>query len=387
MAKKTFKNPLNQAFGIILRRERESRSLSYDDVAKKSHLGASYIQQVEKGQFNLHASNCFALYNTFKTDVSGKGLFVLEGIMQLLCIISVLEAKGKDSRNYMKGLEEAARSLSDGNTKIGKLFEKFFEHKVFEVRSSEEAYDLIIENQIDVAVEDYLLNYPVYDKTPEERQQVFLRTFFDDVPSIFFEHIRDSKESILKLPFQLGFSGLWKWEERNKKNFKSLICVCDRPENVTSKINLSRYSYRYLWEKQFDQAQFIFFDTDRTANDIASEFKKNLGESFSESGDQELLKTLSNGVDKLKVTVAPKENKKVQSKIQRLLSDSSQASSHFNALWVFTLSEGYCVGFLAEIDPGQILVQQGISLNMNETFTRNEDLKEIWRILSALNTK
>jgi transcriptional regulator with XRE-family HTH domain len=373
---KNQKNPLNQAFGMALRSKREEHSLTWTDVEKRSGLKASYIQQVEKGQFNLHVSNCLALYNTFRIDVV-KDYFTLEGLMQLLSIISVLEVKGNEHDNYMKGVGDAARELSRHSKKIEILFEKFFEFHVFESKSSEEAADLISTNNIDGTVSSYLIDYYDFERSYELRHKLVLGKFFDDVPSIYFEFLQNLKVNLLRLPAQIAFAELWQWEDRNTNNFKSLTLIMESPDAIVSEKNLSQYLYKYLWAKQFESVRFMFRDTHKKASEIIKEFETNLEKGIRKSNEKGLADRFEEGVRKVHVRVLP-NGKPTRNKIQHLLANPKAGSNQYTSLWIFTLQDDYCVSFLADINRETLMVDAGLSLNMEETLRRNSLLDELW---------
>lgn len=384
---KNLKNPLNQAFGLVLRNEREKRSWSCEYVAQQTGLKSSYIQQVEKGQYNLHVSKCFTLYKTFKgVDVQDGNEFSLEGLMQLLGIISVLEARGKETeaseQNYMKGIKQAAHELR-ADIKIDKLFSKFFEYGVFDVDRSDKAQSIIIEKNIHSLVNDFLVNYNDFESNYEKRESTSLESFFDDLPSLYFEYVKNSKENLLKLPFQIAFSGIWEWEARHKNDFVEMICLCDSADGVISEDNLSRYSYRYLWENNFEKVQFIFFNEKRTSEEIKSNFSENLRKSLTKKEDESIFNTFEDGINKFNVKVIKSEPNSVFNSItdELLYPPSDVTIKPYSAIWIFTLKDGrsvYSVSFLANINYENNLLTEGISLNIKETLKRKRKLTDLW---------
>lgn len=375
---KTLKNPLNQAFGMVLRKERERRSWSYQDIEKKSSLKASYIQQVEKGQFNLHVSNCFVLYQTFKHDVPKGGYFTLEGIMQLLCVISVLEAQGMEAskikdRTYLNAIKKAAKEISKSDAKLDRLFEKFFIYKVFDAKTSDEAAKIISNTDIDKIVEDFLINNQSFGKSETEIQESYPLTFFKDIPTDKVEFLEKIKEVVKTLPYQYDYRMSWNWEETNKQKFRNAFILDKNPELLTGYQNLSSYQYDYLWEENFLTLKLILV-SEKSPEYWLSEFKKNLKKSLNDAKKQKHLSLYDTAI------------KKVAIKCVSLQQDITIADSitnpddkiKYNATWAFSLSNNFQVGVRAFINNSDARLSIGDYLNFEETIKMVKAFSTLW---------
>jgi len=374
--KKNRKNPLNQVFGLVLRQERERRSLTYDHVQQRSGIQTSYFQQIEKGQFHLHVSNCYPLFLAFGKDF-GDPRFTLEGLLQMLSIISVLEKSGKEGKNYMASVRQSALVLSEHDPKIHRLFVKFFASGIFETKTNEDATELIIAFDLVNEVRDFLTIYKDFEKSPDERYLEFQKGFFDNVPSIYFQYLKNAKDNILGLPAGISFSGLANWEEQNKGKFTHMMCFCTNPNFITSMDNLSKYFYTYLWEKQFEGLELIFNNGTKPVEQYAEDFSTNLKKSLRKEGKSEMVKRFSDAMSKVKISLIS-NTKSSKEKIALLLSPPGDARD-YSALWIFTMDSGHYVSFLAEIDYPKALVTQGVSLFLNDTAERRKIMKELLR--------
>lgn len=370
---KSQKNPLNQAFGMVLRKARESRSWSYQEIENKSGLKASYIQQVEKGQFNLHVSNCFTLFQTFKVDVPAHGIFSLEGLMQLLSIISVLEARGRENKTYLTGIKSAARNLSDSDFKMEKLFEKFFTHKVFDAKSSEKAAEIISNTNIVGVVEEFLINYKTFGYSETSLQDSYPQTFFKDIPTDKIDLFEKIKEYVLSQPTSYDYRMSWDWEKKNRQLFKNCFILDKNPDLLTGYENLSSYQYDYLWEKGFEKVRILLV-SETSADVWLTKFKTNLKKSLNDAKKQSHLSSFETAIKKLEI-------KCITSEQQITIAESiinPDDENKYNATWVFSLSNNFNVGVRAFINNSDARLSIGDYLKFAETLKMMKEFLNLW---------
>lgn len=373
---KNMKNPLNQAFGMVLRKARESRSWTYQDIEKKSGLKASYIQQVEKGQFNLHVSNCFALFQTFKADVTSHGFFTLEGLMQLLSVISVLEAKGKENTSsYLAGIKDAARNLSDSSYKFEKLFDFFFLNKIFDIKSSEKIAEEIIKADIIGVVEDFLINYKTFGKSEIEIQDSYPQTFFKDVPTDKIDLFEKIKEYVLSQPASYDYRMSWDWEKKNKYLFKNCFILDKNPDLLTGYENLSAYHYEYLWEAGFERIKILLV-SNTNADVWLEKFKTNLKKSLNQAKEQKLLTNFESAMKKVEIKCVSEEQHLKMA--ESIINPDDANSNKYNATWVFSLSNNFNVGVRAFINNSDARLSLGDYLKFDETLKMMKEFLVLW---------
>lgn len=381
-----FKNPLTMAFGMVLKKIRGLLGTSNaDEFAKAMDLGATYYRSVEAGINNLSPLHSLKIIKAFhNSPASGGRNLSYEALTIYLSTLSYHESLVKADEMPLTEREKYAKHLLNIRTEAGARLKDLlstFEVVLHKLQGVEEIEKLIKDYGADTKLWDYLTHYKVYGQTAIERDQETENTFLDDLPTIYFDFLKSTKEELKKLPVKVGFPSLWQWEERNKQNFASIFCLFTGLDDVTSLDNLRRYKYKYLWEPQFKEAHFLY-TPDVKSNDVAKKFQENLKTSLEESRDIELLKDFDKAN---KVVFAHASETLINHKeITELLTGNSYDINQpgkkvYNAIWVFTMVPPHqSVGFMAEIDPNDNLIKEGISLTYKEVTEKLRRLVEMW---------
>lgn len=212
----TLKNPLAQAFGMVLRIYRDRIGKSSDEIAENMGIGGSYYRLIESGANNLHISKVVALADAFE------GKFDFDAVSKLLMALSIMEAIAKSNVEagirYSESLKLAAEKLSEyDRSKFGLLFNLFAKNRIFEImdtKSSDTVSELIKSQSIDKCVEQFLVNYKDFGKTLDVVQNEYATNFLRDIPTFYSHFLTEIKEALLRMPVMLGFDALWQWEEK-----------------------------------------------------------------------------------------------------------------------------------------------------------------------------
>ena len=269
------KNPLLQALGAIIRRERERRFWDYSLLEEKSSISSNYLRSIEQGAFSIHISKAYSLFEAFKAgneSVDTFKSFSLEGLIQYISICSILETRAADrirqiekktlmndeqkATEYTKGLVTAAVDLHSTNNKFKKLFDSFFQGGIFSLTTSEEAIDFMERYGILSEVEDFLINYQWYALEVRDRQKDYLDNFFDKIPGMYFEFVEEVTTRVSEFPNEIGMRDLRRWQLKNSRKFEELHIFAD---DYCEKFNkIDSHNYSFLWESQFKK--LVFYD-------------------------------------------------------------------------------------------------------------------------------
>ncbi len=397
-----FKNPLAQAFGMVLRRQRDISGKTSDEIAEAIGIGASYYRLVESGTNNLHISKVVKLVTAFE------GVLKFEAVSKVLLSVSLMEVtankliqdaedKGKPrGEAYAQGLMAGAKELEAYDDKLRLLFSKFHEIGLFEKVATlvpEKIEEDMKGSNIIRTLEDFLIRYKDFGKPMAVKHTEFVSNFLDDVPTFYLDYLISHKALLLQLPLRVNFSDLWQWEDRHQNSFIKMVAIAANPTEIILSIeNLRKYKYRHLWGRQYEEALIICNTDSMSSEEIKNEFTKNLKQSLEESKDYELLKTFYAQMEKVKFKsydFNKSSNEKINSNIKKILSsvqfDKTQGKySSFvledtmpGAVWIHTLKD-YSVGFFAMSDKKNKTLLEGVGLTLNEVSNKIEIFKSIW---------
>lgn len=397
-ATSTYKNPVSQVFGMVLRKQRNISGKSSEEIAESIGIKPSFYRLVESGSNNLHISKALNLVDAFE------GVLEFNAVSKILMSISIMEASAKkaieEGAHYAEGLRISLEKLSVyDKEKLGILFRSLVESTLLNKLKQKkfgasESTALLVEMGLDVLMKEFLTAYGNFGQSSERIQSDYLLEFLRDVPTLYFDFLSETKESLLRMPVLIGFAGLWQWEERNRKNFKEMICISNHPASVVSIENLRRYKYKHLWEPTFKEAKFIFL-TDKDADFLHQSFSKNLERSLEESNEGDKLKSLNTVTSKVSIkclNLADEQSHSYGSVVKDLLcgedfdKSSGKETQQYDAIWIFTMKNQNHVGFLASINyeskgANKNKLSQGISLTYGEVGEKHKGMKRLWETI------
>lgn len=392
----TSKNPLSQALGIALRKERLRLGLSTDEVARDIGIKASFYNLIENGSNFLHVNKSLMVSEAFKCEIS------LDGITKILMAISMMEAAAREKLDghhdkssdynqlYFDGLLAAIDKLIEHDEKkLGRLL-SVFDLKKFSNLPPKEAAKYIDVNSLDDEVLEFCKNYEIYGNKPTDTKDSYILDRFNSVPSIYFDFITDFLDKLVELPVKVGFEELWRWESINKCEFTDSICFSSNIESVISEDNLRRYHFNHLWEEQFTSAKFIF-QTNRDVTELKNDFKEIFHKRLIESTKTNIdhLHTIQNAVNKLRTFEDAMKKirfKSVSNGEKEIAQNLIQLISDNTAIWYFSFKNNDTVSFLAKIscptdNPPNKLIEVK-SLNFKETKKCFDLLNSLWDSLN-----
>lgn len=386
------KNPLARAFGKALQRQRDRLGKSSGEIAKAVEIGAGYYRLIESGSNNLHVNKALYLVKAFDGTIS------LEAVTKILGYLSIMEMTARqvpEGFHYMDGIALAKNEISVFDTKFQLLsakLEKILDLKDLKKKTPTEIEEILETHGFEQDVLEFLTRGEDYGKSSIQVQKEYLESFFNEVPTIYFEPLLVLKESLLRLPVRVGFQTLWQWESRNKDQFLSSIGYADKVESVVSTENLERYRYEYLWEPNFERVRFIFL-TEEKASDIKKRYDKFLFEILNRDpiANQNKLATFEKSVAKVSFKSIDLESPHYQL-VETLLKEPEMNKDNipvveFNAVWIFTMINENNIGFLAEIDytsqrkGERYRLIEGVSLNPLQTLNKLKTLNALWKAL------
>ena len=370
------RNPLALCWGLLLRKARESRSWEYSDIERMSGLSQDFYRNIEKAVFNLHVSQSLPLYETFKNEVIGD-TFSLDGIIQVLSTISIMEAKAnhklrlhsetlnesEKNKLYCESLLECAQELSYNSIKFEKLFEKFFELEVFKIYDNSDLISVIESNGIVYIMEDFLVNYKTFGENFKGKVSLdYLNGFLNNVPSIYTEFLSDTKKKLIDLPVRMIFSELQKWEKSNEMKIEELLVLNASKFNLSNFSNLLDYHYTYLFRKNFKRARFLILDEYLEMKNSKQDFDENMHKAYKKNKIKMPL-NWDEGLSKMEFKVV-KTLPEYMSNILYLV-DEQGKKAKFECLWIYKFTDETLVGFITN-------PEKDIDFDISEKYIFNE---------------
>ncbi|WP_374565578.1 hypothetical protein [Nitrosomonas sp.] len=390
-----FKNPLSQAFGLALRKERNNSDLRINDIAYDIGIKASFLNLIEQGSSFLHVNKSALVVEAFR-----KSNFCLDGVMKVLMAISMMEAAAREMLDahqdekenskqlYFEGLSAAIDKLSaHDEEKLGRLL-SLFEINKFSRLTPKEATLLIENKELDIEVLEFLRNYETYGNLPAEAKEKFLsKRINDEIPTIYFGFITGFLNALDALPVKVSFSELWKWEDDNRCNFEELIAYVKNKEFVISKNNLRRYHYNYLWEESFTKVRFLI-EGDETPSALKKQFEgifTNLLEECVEGScpkdctiknAKEKLDSLDEALNKIEFKSINNQDDRITTLMRKGISEDG-----YIATWIFIMNTQSPAGFMAKsVDTDKTTLVEGANLSLSETEEKYEILNDAWNL-------
>jgi hypothetical protein len=386
------RNPVAICWGLVLRKSRESRSWEYTDIERMSGISQDFYRNIEKAIFNLHVSQALPLYLTFKNEVIGS-TFSLDGIIQILSVISIMEASANERVRkyehssddsvsiYYSALEECAENLAENSFKLKKLFFKFFEANVFSLENDTDSMVVKIEEAgLVYELENFLIQYQYYGEETEAKYKLdYIDNFFANVPSIYTDFISETKRNLLSLPVKMIFSELQNWERRNESKIEELFVLITAKFDVTEQNNLEHYHYSYLFKNNFKRARFLVIHKDFN-RDVKQDFEDNLEKAY-KSQKIKIPKNWKEGLSKIQFKVLPD----LPDSLLKILTvkDELNKEIQYECFWVFKFVDETLVAFVASAEEAEdfdktnrYIFNEGRSLFIKDIITRYPVLKE-----------
>lgn len=387
------RNPLALCWGLVLRKARESRSWEYSDIERMSGLSQDFYRNIEKAVFNLHVSQALPLHETFKNEVIGD-TFSLDGIIQILSVISIMEAKANQRLRlnedildenekaalYNESLLECAQELSYNSLKLEKLFEKYFELDLFKINDNNTILSSIENNGMIYSMEDFLVNYKTFGENFKGKvSSDYLNGFLDNVPSIYTEFLSDTKKKLIDLPVRMIFSELQKWEKSNEMKIEELLVLNVSNFNISSISNLMDYHYTYLFRKSFKRARILLLDVHLEMENSKEEFDSNMYKAYKKNKIK-MPTNWDEGLSKMEFNVV----KKLPDNLSDILYvvDEQGKKIKFDCLWIYKFTDETLVGFTTnpekDIDfeaTKKYIFNEGKNLYIKDVVSKYELLK------------
>jgi hypothetical protein len=383
-----YKNPLAQAFGIVLRRQRDIMDKTSDEVADILGIGRSFYRLIESGTNNMHVSKTIALVDAFEERIK------FDAVSKILMAISFMEVSAKraveDGMHYAEGLKLAVEKLAEyDQEKLHLLFKPFIDNKIFDQIKSASADNiaaLIESHNLDKTLSDFLMNYEHFGQSSEHVQNEFLNTFFDNIPTYYVEFLTNMRENLLSLPVRIGFRELNNnWEVKHQDNFTHLYAVVRHPTQILHLENLKNYQFKYLWGENFKAAKFIFVENNLEGKEITTSvakdlFTKNLKQSYDLTGG--VPDDFDDKLRKIEFKVATENDRADYLELLRNVDEEDNLQIDFyDATWAFTLLNSNSVGFQSkeELQKADFYrLKEGICLNYISTFSFIKNFKALW---------
>lgn len=361
------KNPLSQALGAFLRKERDLMRKTSNEIAKEINIGASFYRMIEAGSANIHPSRVLNIINSFPN--SG---IELNSLCKYLVAIQMIEP----SLNSYQELRQAIDNLSEADGEFERLF-KAFESVLTYIKAgdSEKVKEYIDDENLNNELREFLTS-KFYELEPEKRLDQKLNELIDDTPSFYLDFALNTLQSLHQLPMSIITSDLWHWEEKNKDNIVSRYCISKNHNYVTSLKNLLRYHYTHLWSPDFKTENFIFIDDENSSDQLKNLFNKNLKNSLKESGLTNKLENADTYLKKVIFRTGSSDNKKLLNLLE------SHEGNSYDAVWIYIMKNNNHIGILAEIDKNDLKLIKGTSLKFKETIDKLDEIKLLWNELS-----
>lgn len=363
------RNPLSIALGAYLSAERQriSPDLKSGKLAQKLEIGESLYRMIESGNARIHPKNFLKFIGVFEASSIEHGAFC-----RLLIAIQFLDSF-LDSPNefsiavsQLKANDERYHELLNS---LQPLFEKL-------LQGVDDIKEVLHNGRVVESIREFLSQPDSLGKENSEVQQEKISGIFQEIPTIYYSFIDKMLQDLMTLPLGFRSSDLWKWEKNNRSDFKYLYAFAKDVQAVISEDNFKRYKWEYLWSPNFFEAHIIFLgkhNEKKLHNDFCNYLKKSLEASH----DVHLLHDFDEKMKKLFIHSAELTAAQSQDILIDVDQNDLNETTNYDLAWIFELPRKIFVGLKAKIIDENWKLQEGISLNWNNTSLLYKKLKAI----------
>ena len=250
MAKDFEKHPLMQLLGMRLAKDRGARKS--EEISKSLECATSTYRLAESGSIGLNPSLGLKLCELYDYEFSAITIL----------LVSIQITNSLESVNMIKS---TLKKVGEAEGDRFKIFLQTIEKEFWEIaqRNDEKELHDYIESE---KLTEELLNYLKESDYGKKEQEIVseeseeLAKKIKNLPTIYSDFVESFLENIDDLPIKMRFDSLVKWERKNRSVFEKLNAVIENYKAIVNVENLSRYSFEYLWDDSFEEANFIFFN-------------------------------------------------------------------------------------------------------------------------------
>lgn len=395
--KQKFRNPIGLAFGLVCRAERKALNMSVEAVSAALGIKPSFYKLVENGTNYLHVNKSPSVVQAFNGGMD------LDGVTKVLMAIShsesmtrgVIADEASSLRTlYHQAFSDSMRLLSEIDPKkLGSLLLPYRRQEIVDDLISLPAKavkNVLKENELIEIMTKFLKHYVSFGQMEHAGIPDALMSKLESVPSMYLDFVSEFVGRLANLPAKLGFEEMWRWESENQHLFREWWCYMDYAENIVSEINLQRYHYNYLWEKDFNCVK-ILFDEGPSSEILKRDFSYILGNLLKRSARGEVrpeyrindaknrLKTFDRAMDKVALR-SLSENKESKKELSALKKDLLPEG--YSSFWVFRLKDNTLAGFYTKVTgkdhPVRTMLSEGVSLDQRQASRNLQLLKQLW---------
>ena len=348
------KNPLNLAFGLILKERRGHRPI--DEIATKLGITPSFYRMMESGKSTLNSTRMLSLLRLESFDN-----VQFEQLSRLLTVISITD-QCISLPNYLSSISQLKEYA--GYTDIHDLFELFSR---LEDEASISA-EVLTEIGFVQKLNRFLTKLPKNKFTPKVEEKAIK---LDKAPALYVEPLFDQIDSLGYLPQTISIKESRGWEDHNKDRFQRLIIVCSNIKRLLTPENFKEFSYNHIAEKHFKEIRILclnLVDTGRSTK-LESMFKElvltNLGP------DKKLSERIASAIDH-KVTIKTMEAQS-EPNVQELI---NLKGNDVGLLWIYELTNEHQVGFVQYSRIAEPF--NGYTMSLGGTYKIYSQLEEIF---------
>lgn len=381
------RNPLNKVLGSILRKQREENEMTYKDVHLNYSISESYMRALELGTFTLHISKAIPLYH-FLNYATQEDDFRLDGLIQYLSLISILETTARDKEKKINGkaLEGAAIDICGWDTKYRVLLEPFITGRFFvKEYNKTDDYDALERH-----VHNFLTKYDTFDLTPGEKQNKFLSEIIlkmlGETPSIYAPQIFEIAQQFQSLPVRIFLTDMGKWEKKYEQQFESINCIFSGDYEPSNEEDINNLSYNYLWNEGFTGLNIYLVGKNGKTPDMQKKFEANLRKHYeNEKSDasKKILADWEKGVSKVKfIPIKSSSETKWLLEVKDPQTLDYNIEDRYDAFWIFKFFNDTHVAFLGKekkvLRTNSYVVEQGRSILLKDLYPYIEKSTKIF---------
>lgn len=376
------KHPLMIILGMRLAKDRKHRT---EDIASKIGCATSTYRLAESGSLILNPALSLKISKVFEYEYTA---------LTMLLVAMQTTAEKSSIAEIMMELESIADAHSDNRLKLllSELGKDFW--KAYATGDVEKFKEYVKESILDRSFNEFLksADYGKSSEVKSEEAKNITEQLFSRLPSLYYDHLDNFLNQLDELPIRIRFSDLGRWEENNLRNFSALHALIKDENAISHPVNLKNYKFSYLWQENFQEANFIFYTNSKISHGkLVKKFHDNMWDALKEAGDQERLSEFDYAIRKVRFKILDPTVISSIALSQSILTgidydDPGNKTLEYDGFWTFERTGKKSVSFLATLAPSKKdasypVFSEGLSLNSNDTDLKLDTLKSLWKKL------
>lgn len=358
-----FRNPFALALGVLIQRRRKALGTG-SEFAKQLEIGDSTLRLFEVGKNAIPVEKAVNLCKVFSD-------FNFSNVVKVLTVLHYLQ------ESYtLAEVKSSLKMLSKLDADLKPLLQEFLiitdKIETQSLTNLNSINELLEELNVLNYLDTFLTSKSVVTITQNKYEEELINHLNNKISSYDVDDVLSYSNVRAHKPLQVANETLMDWERENKEKIDEILGITLTYKSLTTPENMELFDYEYVNDGA--KMRVIYMDeTDLTPHTIKEEFIFNLKDALSRK-----LKWFDIEQKKENIQFASAGSSRQEIRdMMRLTKNESQ----FYNLWIYRLTNGRVVGFLAS-EFGRSNNFLGVSPTQDDLRNKIDDFNNIWKLIN-----